>query len=241
MKKIIETIKKIKLLPRRFYILGDDITYVDITRSLTRVLIMIFVFSFFIGYFYGRLKSYEKIIEVPVHISDLYKYDFNIGDRNWIDSVFYVYEIRAKIYLNKERYRNTPITPEMLSTAAYNTYINTGIIVPLELALAQALLESSMGRKGRSPKSNPWNIGEWDDRTVSFFETTYEGTVAYYDLMANMYLKCRTVEELFTNFVNCNGNRYASDPKYEVKVRHLYYNIKYWIDSNFHMYYSLSK
>lgn len=230
---MIDQIKRIRLLPRKFFILNDDITYVDITRSLTRVIIMIFIFSFAIGYLYGRLKSYEKIIEIPVHVSDLYKYDYAIGDKNWADSVFLIYEIRAKLYLNKGRFKNSPITPEILSTAAYNTYIKTGVIVPVELALAQAQIESSMGRKGRSPSSNPWNIGEWDDGTKSYFETTYDGAVAYYDLMAENYLKCRTLDELFIRFINCNGYRYASDPRYEVKVRNLYYSIKYWIDENY--------
>jgi hypothetical protein len=142
------------------------------------------------------------------------------------------YEKRADLYLSKETFEGTPLTGSILSTCARNTYDSTGIIIPLELALSQAQWESSMGRKGLSPKKNPFNVGEWDRGTMITFETTEEGVQAYYNLIANDYLMNRDVDDLLENFVNVNGHRYASSPDYETKISNQFNYIRRWIDKN---------
>ena len=82
-----------------------------------------------------------------------------------------------------------------------------------------------MGREGKSPTNNPFNIGEGDVRTTKWFNSTFEGTQAYYYYMCRNYLKCRSIDELFVNFVNCSGKRYASGD-YELHVPNQYYVIK---------------
>jgi hypothetical protein len=132
-----------------------------------------------------------------------------------VDKTFSDYAKKAQQYLDRDVFAGTPITGEMLANAARETYAKTGKIVPLNLALAQAQFESAMGQKGRNPLTNPYNVGEFDEGTKQRFKTTQEGVKAYYDLMANDYLKDKSPEDLLKNFVNKDGNRYASNKKYE--------------------------
>ena len=152
-----------------------------------------------------------------------------IGTQEWVDSTFQNYEQRAEIYLKK--FKNTPIKAHMLRLAAHNAYDSTGILLPVELALAQAQMESSMGTKGRSPKNNPYNVGEYDNGTVLYFENTFEGIQAYYYLMCRNYLGCKEVDILFKNFTNCHGNRYASKPSYEIEVEKQFLYVKKYINN----------
>lgn len=135
------------------------------------------------------------------------------------DFDFDSYKSKAQKYLNRGVFEGTPLTGDMFARAAEKTFKDTGKIIPLWLALSQAQFESSMGRKGRSPKNNPFNVGEFDDGTKMKFNSPEEGISAYYKLIANDYLKDKDPESLIENFVNHEGNRYASDPDYEKKIK----------------------
>jgi hypothetical protein len=150
----------------------------------------------------------------------------------YIDSLFDDYEKRANVYLKQKRFKDTPIKGSILSIAAKDAYLSTGVYVPVELVLAQALIESDMGTKGRSAKNNPFNIGEYDTYTAIRFNTTYEGVKAYYHYMTSSYLKCKPIDLLFKNFTNCKGLRYATSPNYEKEISKSYFKIKEYIDSN---------
>jgi len=146
---------------------------------------------------------------------------------------FQHYKEKADLYLSRKHFINTPITGDMLFNSAKKVCDSTGILVPLELVLAQAQLESGMGLKGKSPQKNPFNIGEYGSKTVIKFNSTKQGVEAYYFLMAEKYLKCSTINELLDNFVNCNNHRYASSKDYEKKIKNQYYFIRRWLKSNF--------
>ena len=143
------------------------------------------------------------------------------------------YAKNCDIYLGREIFKGTPLTGNILAKAAYETYKETGILVPYELVLSQAQTESHMGLKGLSKNTNPFNVGEWDGKTVRTFNTTYEGTLAYYKLITNDYIKYRSIDELRKSFTNKNGHRYASDPDYEKKIFRQFDFIKRWINKNF--------
>jgi len=149
------------------------------------------------------------------------------------NNTFTIYQEKADLYLKRKYFKGTPITGQMLAKSAKKAYDSTGILLPLELALSQAQWESDMGLKGKSPKKNPFNIGEWGDTTVIKFKTTEKGIEYYYLLMTKNYLKCKTVDELLNNFVNCNGHRYAKSEKYEQKIKNQYRFIKTWLDKNY--------
>ncbi len=148
----------------------------------------------------------------------------------YLDSMFNDYKYRANIYLSQKKFEKSPIKPSMLSDNARHFFQETGIFVPVELALAQAQVESSMGTKGRSPKNNPFNIGEYDNGTVMVFNNTYSGVKSYYKYMTNNYLKCKPIDILLKNFTNCKGYGYAHKD-YGKQVSTVYFQIKKYIDN----------
>ena len=145
---------------------------------------------------------------------------------------FQNYQTQAQKYINRPVFEGTEMTGELLRKAAEEAYNKYGILVPVDLALAQAQFESSMGRKGRSPKTNPYNVYEYDEGTQKTYETPEQGVDAYYDLMARRYLGEKEVTDLLNNFVNDEGNRYASDPDYEDKLRKQIEFINKFLESN---------
>jgi len=195
-------------------------------------IILIILISFTMG-FYFRGEFNSKLLVKLNKNNPTSKYDENPELLSaWKDSVFKDYKLRADLYLNRPIFKGTPLNGDILSLCAINAYDSTGILLPVELALSQAQWESGMGREGKSPIKNPYNIGEHDSGTVKWFESTFDGVQAYYYFMCNNYLRCKSIDELFYNFTDCGGHRYASGEQYEEKVRSLYYSIKKWIDSN---------
>jgi len=233
MKKFFDLLMTFKVLPRDVFIKSKtQLIYVNVTKIATRIIIGVLILGFTLGLLVGSMRTKTIVVKKPTKIDVATKYDLAIGDLEWKDSIFLDYNIKANLYLSQEEFAGTPINGDMLSLAARNAYDSTGVILPLELALAQAQWESNMGRAGRSPINNPYNVGEWDNGTVYYFATTFDGIQAYYYLMCNNYLSCKSLNELFVNFVNCNGARYASSPTYEHSMKYQYYHIQQWINEN---------
>ncbi|PTB92678.1 hypothetical protein C9994_13725, partial [Marivirga lumbricoides] len=108
----------------------------------------------------------------------------------------------------------------------YQKYGHLSYVVPVELALIQARLESGLGTQGASHYNNPFNVGETDKGAKSWVKnmTSPEiGIYAYMDLMANDYLSDKTSDQLLEkqgeSFVNEKGSRYASAPRYEMELK----------------------
>ncbi len=142
---------------------------------------------------------------------------------------FDVYAQKADSYLQRKRFSHTSMTGKEMADAAQYTYHVTGVLVPLELALAQGQLESAFGTRGKSAATNPYNIGENDSGTTVKFKTLRDGIRGYYMVIATKYLKGKSLDELASNFVNTNNKRYATSQNYERKVRHQMKYIKTYI------------
>lgn len=216
-----------------FYTFNRETLQWEINKKKNVFFISLFLFSILLSFLIGsnyRVNSIDKLFEnkLSTIVYELPK-DSNI---EYIDSIFNEYENRANIYLSQKKFENSPIKGFMLSTCAKDAYLVTGIFLPVELALAQAQLESSMGTKGRSPDTNPYNIGEYDSITVMSFKNTYEGVRSYYKYMTRDYLKCRPIDILLKNFRNCKGYRYASAENYEKEISRLYFSIEEYINKN---------
>ncbi|MCK9417551.1 hypothetical protein M0Q97_12995 [Candidatus Dojkabacteria bacterium] len=230
MQKLSNYIADFKILRHKVYSKNlKDISFDDVTKRISHIIFIVFLISFIVGGLVGI--TLFSTIEIINNCDFKYHTKFGpaIGDVQWKDSVFLEYKNKADLYLSQEKFKGTPLTGEILALAAYNAYDSTGIILPLPLALAQGQWESDMGRAGRSPIKNPYNVGEHDTGTVLYFETTFEGVQAYYYLMCNDYLSCKSLNELFLNFTNCNGNRYASSQTYEYTITEQYYYIEKWL------------
>lgn len=225
LKKIINSSLK-PFTVKIFYLNERTLDYVRIKTGYN---LLIICGIFFIGYLFGFMGG-ETYIETRYGLNTRDEV-YPIKDGVWMDSVFTDYRVKADKYLKRSIFTGTPLTGSLLSTCARNSYEKTGVLVPVELVLAQAQFESSMGREGRSPKTNPFNIGEWDEKTVKWFNNTFEGTQEYFTLMTNKYLKCKDVNELLFNFTNCSGKRYASG-EYEIHISKQYHYIRNWLEKN---------
>ncbi len=116
-----------------------------------------------------------------------------------------------------------------------SVYDSINVFIPVELALAQAQWESGMGLRGRTPKNNPCNLGEYTDKTVLRYKSTSEGMMAYYFLIAKNYLDYgkKSIFDLFNNNMrDKNGYRYASSDTYGARIGKQYHFIVKWINNN---------
>ena len=88
---------------------------------------------------------------------------------------------------------------------------------------AQAHLESCFGITSRARKTNSvWSVGSYDNgKNVCTYNTQDDSIIPYIKLMQNNYLNGKDVDDILKpgGFVNNKGMRYASDPKYESKVK----------------------
>lgn len=203
----------------------------DKVNSISLNKLLVLSITLLVGVVVGFLFNKNYVIIQTNHQHSISKHDLVIGSRSWRDSTFKKYTIKANLYLSRKEFSGTPIKGEMLALAAENAYDSTGILLPVELCLAQCQWESGMGLKGKSPINNPFNVGEYDTGTVLWFDNTFAGIQSYFYFMTTKYLRCSTIDELFKNFVNCSGNRYASG-EYEKHVPKQYYYIVGWLKNN---------
>jgi peptidoglycan hydrolase-like protein with peptidoglycan-binding domain len=115
------------------------------------------------------------------------------------------------------------ITGDMLAYGARLAFSQFHKYVPPELALAQLYIEGGIGNGNLSSKPirtrNPFNVGNTDTGQTEQNRSVQEGINEYYSLIARYYLgRGKTASDLVLNFVNKNGDRYASANDYETKL-----------------------
>lgn len=124
------------------------------------------------------------------------------------------------------------ITQRYIDSVAPNSGLRALILVencekygiPIVFTLAQGEIESHFGTTGLAYRTNSvWNVGAFDGYSISEiqhkFDNPNDSVIPYLDLLTNNYLPSKTIEDLLENFVDTNGNRYASDPHYETKLK----------------------
>lgn len=101
--------------------------------------------------------------------------------------------------------------------------------------LVQGEIESHFGTKGLGSKlNNVFNVGVFDDLTFNEVKRKYhydypnESIKPYLELLTTKYLVNKLEQDLMDNYVDINGNRYASNPDYEAILKTKY---KYIMDN----------
>lgn len=124
------------------------------------------------------------------------------------------------------------VTQHYIDSVAPNSGLRALILVencekygiPISFTLAQGEIESHFGTTGLAYRTNSvWNVGAYDSYSLSDithkFSNPNNGVVPYLELLISNYLPNKTIEDLLENFVDINGNRYATDPHYETKLK----------------------
>lgn len=124
------------------------------------------------------------------------------------------------------------VTQHYIDSVAPNSGLRALILVencekygiPISFTLAQGEIESHFGTTGLAYRTNSvWNVGAFDDYTLNDiqhkFNNPNDSVNPYLDLLVNNYLPSKSIEDLLENFVDINGNRYATDPHYEDKLK----------------------
>lgn len=129
-------------------------------------------------------------------------------------------------FINRQKPNPLEITGQMMAIGAKATLIKTGKYVPPELALRQLRQEGGIGDPNPNAKpvrtKNPFNVGNTDSGAVVNYEKVQGGINRYYDRIAVEYLvNGKTAYDLIANFINRDGNRYASAANYESALQQI--------------------
>lgn len=101
--------------------------------------------------------------------------------------------------------------------------------VDIKFVLAQGEIESHFATKGIGGKlHNVFNVGIFDGYTSDNVNSNYkydypnQSINPYLELLTTRYLVNKLEGDLMDNYVDINGNRYASDVNYESKLKEKY-------------------
>lgn len=173
------------------------------------------------------------IFNKPVYECELNK---NIIKRTYVDEYNVLYN-NIDNYMKKiAPTHNINIDTLISKTIQYD--INIGIVI------AQGQVESLFGTCGLARKTNSvWNVGMYDNHKYSMIHSKFKFSTPTQSI--EPYLKLLATEYnggSLKNFVNHRGERYASDPNYEIKLKSVINNMeKYNIISQYNAYKELVK
>ena len=183
-------------------------------KKLDKILMFLF-FVVFIGYFISLIISlnWETSFKKQDSLDKL---------RNELN---YWYT-KAQIVDEMEKYMGYYAPDHNVSAILVLKYADHFNIDP-RIFLVQGLAESHYGTKGLARRTNSvCNVGAWDDGTIKRNYTHPDHSIKpYFKLINERYLIYKTETELLQNFVDKDGNRYATYAYYEKELQHLWEDI----------------
>ncbi len=145
----------------------------------------------------------------------------------FLENELYYWDTKAKIVNEVDRFMRDKAVNHNISPILVVKYADK-YDIDIRLFLTQGLLESHYGTKGLARKTHSvCNVGAWDDGTITHrYNHPDESIEPYFKLIKEQYLVDKTEDTLLKNFVNKQGNRYASYPYYEQELQ------RYWRQIN---------
>ena len=138
------------------------------------------------------------------------------------------YETKSQLVDEVQNYINT-VAPTSDLRACVLVDACEKYNIEVKFVLAQGEIESHFGTKGLASKTNSvWNVGAYDGYYYSNIMTIHKyphpnmSIEPYLKLLYNKYLTYETEEGLLRNFVDHDGNRFASDKNYEERLSYKY-------------------
>lgn len=130
-----------------------------------------------------------------------------------------------------------------IKTIAPSSKLSGGMLVEecirhdfdLIFALSQAHLESKFGTRGMASKTNSvWNVWSMDGYSFEYikengkhYRSADESISPYIRLVKEYYMSDgKSYDDLLVNYININGHRFATDKRYEKKLKILYNRIQ---------------
>ena len=178
-----------------------------IVISIILGIIVIFNIGLFIG---------TKIVHYDFESNQLREYELKY------------YETKSQLVDEVQNYINT-VAPTSDLRACVLVDACEKYNIEVKFVLAQGELESHFGTKGLASKTNSvWNVGAYDGYYYSNIMTIHKyphpnmSIEPYLKLLYKKYLTYEAEEGLLRNFVDHDGNRFASDKNYEERLSYKY-------------------
>ena len=178
-----------------------------IVISIILGIIVIFNIGLFIG---------TKIVHYDFESNQLREYELKY------------YETKSQLVDEVQNYINT-VAPTSDLRACVLVDACEKYNIEVKFVLAQGELESHFGTKGLASKTNSvWNVGAYDGYYYSNIMTIHKyphpnmSIEPYLKLLYKKYLTYETEVGLLRNFVDHDGNRFASDKNYEERLSYKY-------------------
>jgi len=166
---------------------------------------------------------------------------FTSLDKNHKDYPYQVYRGNIELKLQQSKGQLVDEIDKYIKNVAPNSILNARILleiceeynIDVKFVLAQGHIESHFGTKGMALKTNSvFNVFAYDGKNYS--QICKKGKYShpdhsirpYLELLANDYMvEGKSEYDLLDEFVNKNGDRYASALDYERKLNNTFINI----------------
>ena len=179
-----------------------------------------------------KLKQISKYLIPYIFLTSglvLFEYikSFEKDNVIFLENELHYWDTKAKIVNEVDRFMRDKAVNHNISPILVVKYADK-YDIDIRLFLTQGLLESHYGTKGLARKTHSvCNVGAWDDGTITHrYNHPDESIEPYFKLIKEQYLVDKTEDTLLKNFVNKQGNRYASYPYYEQELQ------RYWRQIN---------